>query len=360
MCRGEGRRIFPRNMGEPKQRWTTLVPLILAMTACGGSTASNGSGGGSGGGSGAGGGTGGGSGTGGGTGVNLPAPKAPVTGARETWSGYSYVVPPGMTAQTYADGVVLTDRTDATCTISLLPQRAAEADATQQALSILLSWSPGTITGFHDEFGGLTPLDHKRRGVNGEGFSYVLLQGYLLGANGAELSGGRIMLVNLGAMVAPIIGVGGSTCFDDATGKRLDWSWLYYSLQFPGATPTGTPAPADQLVGKWFINSGTIFLGETYAANGHYASVSAYQTYTQVTPTQVLEHTSTFTGDGTYEVHQDRLSRLSASRPAETTLFRIVDEQNASVASGWLPRFYQLDLATDATPYEYSLVRDTQ
>jgi hypothetical protein len=288
-----------------------------------------------------------------------PQPEVPVVGTREAWAGFSYVVPPGMTEQTFADGVVLTNTTK--CSISFLPQAAASGEPGAQALSILLGFVGAKYPSLYDENGGTSPLTMKRRGQTGDGFPWMMVRGYLSDAQGAQASWAQVMLVELGSKVAPVIGVGDRSCFDDpVAGKKLDWTWMFLSLRFPGVAAPAGPRLADELVGKWLVNSGSILLGEIYAANGHYGTVSSLQTYSQVSSTDVLQTTTTFFGDGTFEAVEDRLTTRPASGTEKTRLFTIIEEQNSAVPTGWLPVLHRIELGTDGQPYEFTIARDLQ
>lgn len=317
--------------------------------------------GGSGGGGTGGGGTGG---TSGGSGSttssgNLPAPVAPLTGTRETWDVFSYIVPTGMTEQQHPDGIVLQDSTTSDCTISLLAARASTGNLPQQALDTFVSWGSPTIAGLQDEYGGSAPLNFQRRAITPTGFSSITLMGYAVNSSGSQLADARIMLVDVGAQVAPVIALG--SCFNALGDSNLDWAWLFHGLDFPGATPTGSTTLAAQVVGKWQYNSGTAFLGEVYAANQQYSVTASSQTYSQVSSTEVLQTTTTFVGDGTWEAHQDRLTRLPSSGGGTTRLFRIQEEMNSAAPNGWLMVLLQIDVSSsDGKPYEYALTRDGQ
>lgn len=292
-------------------------------------------------------------------GGSLSEPEVPVVGNRETWEGFSYVVPPGMTEQTATDGVVLTNK--ANCTISFLPQAAASGEPGAQALSSLLDFVGPQYPSLYDENGGTSPLTMKRRGQTGDGFPWMMVRGYLSDTAGAQAAWAQVMLVTLGSTVAPVIGLGEKSCFDDpVAGKKLDWTWMLASLRFPGMAAPAGPRLADQLLGKWLVNSGTILLGEIYAANGHFATVSSLQTYSQVSSTDVLRTTSTFFGDGTFEARDDHLTTRPTSGAAKTRLFTIIEEQNSAVSTGWLPVLHRIELSSDGQPYEFTIARDMQ
>lgn len=315
-------------------------------------------------------GSGGSSGTGGGGGGgtgNVPAPDVAVTGTRSDYMGISYVAPPGLTEQLASDGLVLNGaRVDpqGSCLIVILPPRAAEADLDAQMLSTLKGFFAQSFADLRDIYGGTAPLDFSQRGRSSEGWGWRGVWGFLTDlSNQPTGSKARILLVELGSTVVPIIGFEASdnTCLDnEVTGTPVTWALLYHSLHFSGFTPSPLPTVEQQLLGKWSIGGTSYFIGETYAANGHYGSASAYQTYQDISPSEVLQTTTTFLGDGTFQVNGDQLTFVpSNGKPASTQLFRIVEEKNSARTSGWLPRLYRLQVSvTDGQPYEFAITRD--
>lgn len=309
-------------------------------------------------------GTGGGAGGGGG---NVPAPDVAVTGARTEYMGVSYVAPPGMTEQLATDGLVLNGaRVDpqGSCLIVVLPPRAAEADLDAQLLATLKGFFAQSFADLRDIYGGTAPLDFEQRGRSSEGWGWRGVGGYLTDlSNRPTGSKARILLVELGSTVVPIIGFEASdnTCLDDeVTGKPIAWALFYHSLHFTGFTPSPLPTVEQQLLGKWSIGGTSSFIGETYAANGHYGTASAYQTYQDISPTEIQQTTTTFLGDGSYQVNGDQLTYVPASgTPASTQLFRVIEEKNSARPNGWLPRLYRLQVSVvDGAPYEFAITRD--
>lgn len=333
-------------------RQLVLAVLGLAALACGSGNPS---------------GTGGGSGGGGGGSGSVPPPDVDVMGTPESYQGTTFVMPPGLTEQVASDGVVLSGPKAAnqgSCLIVVLPPRAAEADLDAQMLATLKGFFAPDFADLRDIYNGTAPLDFVQRGVSGEGWGYRGLWGTLTDASNQPTgSKARILQVELGSTVVPIIGFEASDnlCLDnEVTGKPITWALFFHSLHFTGFTPSSLPTLEQQLLGKWSIGSGSVFLGETYAANGHYGTASAYQTFRDISPTEILQTTTSFFGDGTYEVHGNQLTfRPSNGTPASTHLFRIVEERNSARPNGWLPRLYKLSVSTvDGAPYESGITRE--
>ncbi len=282
---------------------------------------------------------------------DLPAPVVRLEGPRTSWDAFSFIVPPGMTSEVLADGLSMRDPARK-CSLTLLPARAATGERAQQALDTLLAWGAPDLTGLHDELGGTAPLSHQRRGVTASGQAYLLLQGAIVGAAGTEVSSGRVMLVDVGGAVAPVIGVGGADCLDDpATGRELTWARFLDSLQFPGAPATAPATLAQQVVGPWSRGSGADFHGETYAASGRYAVSASAQAFTQAADAGI-------TGDGTWEARENVLAVTPTSGAPSSRYFRIFEVQSEKAPGGWVMHLLPLGLSsTDGAPFEDDLVR---
>jgi hypothetical protein len=325
------------------------------------------------GGSGGGGGTPGGS-TGGPDSTAAPDPQVPVSGTRQDFMGTSFVAPPGFT-QSYsgADGLVLSGAKTASqgaCVIFILPPRAAEADAKTQAINTVKAFIAPNFNEVIDPWGGYSePLnsDDISRGVASAGWDYLYFWGFLQDGAGQLTSRSkvRILLAQLGTQVVPMIGVEAKDNYcldDDNDGKPVTWALFYHSLTFTTFTPSTRPSPAQQLLGMWKNNSSTTYNGQTYAANRHYEKLSATQTYSTISPTEVLVTTSTWLGDGSYQINGDRLTIFpNNGNPPVTNLFRIIEKPNSIVPGGYLPELYLLqmsDIFGVKEPYEFSIKRD--
>ena len=155
-------------------------------------------------------------------------------------------------------------------------------------------------------------------------------------------------------------------CLDGDSGKPVTWALFYHSLTFSTFTPSTSPSPAQQLLGNWKAGSSGTYIStynwQTYAANGHYEKVSGVQSYSPISPTEVLVTTSTWLGDGSYQIDGDRLTIIpNNGNPPVTNLYRIMEEPNSIVPGGYLPKLYLLqmsDIFGVKEPYEFSIVKD--
>jgi hypothetical protein len=354
-------------------RTLSLLVLMMLLQACpppngtgtGGGTGSGGgtaSGGGTGSGTGAGGGTG----SGGGTGAFPEPPAELLPGQRQTWNGYSFIAPPNVTASVDATDAGVSLVTPAIsgkgpCFMLIAPLQPAEADADAQALSLLRDSFSTNYKDVAGPSGYASPMDLRQHGVSGAGWEYVEMSGELIALDGTNSHNvGRILLARLGTEVGVVIGYESwdNRCLDDINGTKLTWQRLFYSLQFPSFKGGDTEALGRQLIGKWRISDGTIFIGETYAANGRYGTSATFQTYKDISPTEILQTTTTYFGDGVFASKGAQLWKRSDKGVNESVHFRIVREPNSAVSTGWLPNLYQLELNSSGSPYESILRRE--
>jgi len=310
---------------------------------------------------------------GGGRGVSAvaPNPQVTVSGTRQILMGTSFIAPPGFTQTLLTDGVVLSGAQTASqgfCGIFIFPPRAAEADAKTQAINTVKAFIAPSFKDVIAPWGGYsTPLNSGdiSRGVASAGWDYLYFWGFLQDGSGLGTSRSkvRILLAQLGVQVVPMIGLEAkdNLCLDDDNdGNPVAWPLFYHSLTFTTFTPSTRSSPAQQLLGKWKGFGGSTSNGQTYAANGHYEKVSAVQSNRIISPTEVLVTTSTWLGDGSYQINGDRLTIFpNNGNPPVTNLFRIVEEPNSVVPGGYLPKLYLLQFSPlNNLPYEFSIIKD--
>jgi hypothetical protein len=285
-------------------------------------------------------------------------------GQRQAWNGYSFIAPPNVAVDLADAGVSLVTPAisgKGPCFMLIAPLQPADADADAQALGLLRDAFSTNYRDVSGPSGYPSPMDLRQHGVSGAGWEYVEMSGELIALDGTNTHNvGRILLARLGSEVGVVIGFESwdNRCLDDISGTKLTWQRLFYSLRFPSFKGGDTEALGRQLIGKWRISDGNIFVGETYAANGRYGGSATIQTYKDISPTEILKTTTTYSGDGLFASKGDWLWRRSDKGVNETVYFRIVREPNSAVSTGWLPNLYQLELNVSGTPYESLLRRD--
>jgi hypothetical protein len=296
--------------------------------------------------------------TGAATAGDAPAPTIPLSGTRTTWGGYSVVVPPGMTSAVGPDGLQLQQGglANGACTIVLLPQEPASGAPDAQAFAIVTRYFQGKATGFLGEYTGRDVYSGQERGTSARGFDWVELpELWPLGANGGQLDARvRILLVQLGAKVAPIVGLetGGAKCL-----TTKDWAWLrvFHTLEFPEAgLKAGASAP---VVGTWSLASSSAASSTEYRSDGTYLAAGGMRTTVAISDTRERQTDRTWAGDGTWSAHGERLTVTPKGQPSKTEWFRVVRMQNQSAPEGWLVELRTFGLSVDGTPYEGGLRR---
>ena len=282
---------------------------------------------------------------------SLPKPEASITGTRDTWGEYSFIVPRGLTGTAEVRGYSMLDASTApgsVCGIFLGELMPAEEDRVAQAYGLLSQFSVSLDLSptLPSELGDGSASEFYLRGFASSGWDYVQLRSRLKAPN-QESAGlyAQIMLVNLGKQVAPIYGVESfdDTCLEVGLGRSsVTWATLFYSLEFPSYTGL---ASADQLnarvLGKWQDKGLTIADNLVVAANGRYANAVTISEYSNLSASEVLLTTTTFEGDGRFVVSGDQFARFPDHARAVNVRYRI--EEWGPLSEGrWSPTFYWL------------------
>lgn len=284
-----------------------------------------------------------------------------LTGTPVTYDAYKLILPNTLSQTVYSDGTAF-DRSG--CHIVLWPPVDSTGDLDAQALQILQQKFPGGIKGVSRP----SPLDDPEhlRGVSGEGWRYVELQGERL--NPAGTGNGeyvRIFLAQLGTKVAAMVGWEASYYAENrfpycVHGEVLDpfeWTAITYSLSFPGYQAPNPHALRDELVGAWFGATVGPYMNlvwkDVFSANGRHSDLIGYETWQTLNATQVLNTFSTWQGTGSWAVDGNRFTVWpdDSSEQAKTRYFRIYQEVNTAEPSGWRTSIRKLDRCGDDQHY---------
>src|SRR6266540_2362236 len=97
-----------------------------------------------------------------------------------------------------------------------------------------------------------------------------------------------------------------SQCFGELV--RDEWPRVFFSLSFKH----WTPVPQDSIVrrrlaGTWVTATASVADRYTFAANGRFASAAAAMTVTRISPTELLQTTNAYFGDGSYRIAGNRI-----------------------------------------------------
>jgi len=266
--------------------------------------------------------------------------------------GVGFIPPVGWTV-TSSDGVVVMEGpvapADAPCSAVLLAPMPAGPDSAVQAEALVNGLLAEKLGPYRSEFEGDVKLT-RYEGVSGTGWPYVDLFGQL----GRGPVYARVLLARMGTQVVSLMGVTKSRNCMGAMRENDVWSLLFHSLQLPGFAED-SPQLKQQLLGTWESVSSTVYVSESYAANGHCAKGGAHSTYTEsaLSPGILLQKTSDWRGDGSYEVHGDRLttriSRGAYAGYSVTRLFSIVRQPDSNRPDGFSYILRTVDHASEPT-----------
>lgn len=292
---------------------------------------------------------------------DLPPPAWQPTGARITWKGLSFIVPPGMSGAAKGDlyemvGLGMRGR-GGVCVIVISGELPSRGDLATYAQAILVGNLASVGAGVADSQGGSNLIADRRVGRSADGWRYVELNGmFTQGAGGRA----RIMLIDRGATVISIFAISqpGNGCvglsFETTPNSNtITWAALYYSLKLAGATPSDHFR--EQIIGRW-VGSGMskaagagMLQDEVYAPNGRYGGASLLATATG-------QQLSSSTGDGHYVVDADKLAIFPNAGKPEAHLIRVVEDYSLRTPSKSTVQLCKVRIIV-AEPYERCLPR---
>jgi hypothetical protein len=271
-----------------------------------------------------------------------PATVATGLGPRRFSGQVGYVAPAGWSVRPTDGGAEMHPAiapAGGPCAVLLLSPMPAQADLASQAEALVNGLFAGRFHGpLHAEPAGDVKTNTYSRydGVSATGWQFVDLYGKL--GDLRTLVYAHVLLAQMGSQVVPVIGLTNSDdrCMDGH--DNATWVLLFHGLQLPGFTKE-TPTLKHQLIGSWTSVSSTTYENQAFAANGHFGTIAGHSTYTASSdPGFLLQTTSTWLGDGTYEVHGDQLMRTWLSRSDSkpmTDLISIVRRPNRERQGGF-------------------------
>lgn len=245
-----------------------------------------------------------------------PPPNATTGGGGGSLDSYVYTIPQGWTRANYPDGIVYGSalfNNGERCQISIFQMHPASGNLVNDARTAYMQifqtdpfqnnaypYPPATLT----------------RGRAAEGWDYFMINKSIHGQSGdyGTLLGTRLMAVQLGNQVGIITSTGKdpevSMCFGEIV--HDEWPQFFFTIRFKN----WTPSPQDQqmprrLAGTWTTATASVADRYTFAANGRYASAAAAMTTTRISPTELLQATNAYFGDGAYAVRGNTITMTS-------------------------------------------------
>jgi hypothetical protein len=138
-----------------------------------------------------------------------------------------------------------------------------------------------------------------------------------------------------------------------------DWQIIFNSLEFKNYKSSSVSPLEKDILGEWISGSGSSVITYTFAANNRYAYGSAFSTSRDYSSYQVLETTTSFTGDGKFILKGNELTTINdKTGKTEVNKVRVYYEKQYG---GWLKRLGILSVSlTDGKPYEFTMVSQTK
>lgn len=229
---------------------------------------------------------------------------------------YVYQVPAGWTHTVYPDGIVYASpmlETGERCQFTVFQMRPATGDLladARRAYAGIFQMDPFQNNAYP------FPTATVSRGTAAAGWSYLVIQKSIRGQVGdyGTLLGTRIFAAQLGDRTAIITTTGKDPLVSQCFGAmvRDEWPRLFFSLAFKN----WTPVPQDSLVrrrlaGTWTTATASVADRYTFAANGRFASAAAAMTVTRISPTELLQTTNAYFGDGSYRISGNTITLTS-------------------------------------------------
>lgn len=243
--------------------------------------------------------------------AQAPPPAVPTVAG--SLDDYVYKNPEGWTHTVYPDGIVYGSpllQNGERCQISVFLMRRASgnllADA-RRAYADIFQLDPLQYNAYP------FPTATVSTGTAAAGWSYLVIQKSIRGQVGdyGSLLGTRLLAAQLGERVAIITSTGKdpqvSQCFGQLV--RDEWPAFFYSIGFKN----WKAAPRDsvvrrQLAGTWTTATASVADRYTFAANGRFASAAAAMTVTRISPTELLQTTNAYFGDGSYRMAANKIT----------------------------------------------------
>jgi hypothetical protein len=256
---------------------------------------------------------------------------------------YVYAVPRGWMRANYPDGIVYGSpmfNNGERCQISVFQMRPASGNLMTDARNAyvqIFQIDPLQNNAYPFPTATLT------RGTSSEGWHYFIIKRSIRGRVGeyGTLLGTRIMAVQVGSQTAIITSTGKdplvSMCFGDIV--HDSWPEFFHSVRFKNWTPVPQDAQVSrQLAGTWTTATASVADRYTFAANGRFASAAAALRTTRISPTELLQTTNAYFGDGAYTIRGNVMTLVFDSDRGHgaTRWFRI--EQDSNDGTTWMDR----------------------
>lgn len=237
-----------------------------------------------------------------------PAPVVPGTGGVSVTGNYAYSIPQGWSGTAYPDGGIVYGsqmyNNGERCQISVFPLRPTSGNLVTDARTVYAQiFQTDPFQNNDYPYPGAVFI----RGISGDGWPYFIIQKSIHGRVGdyGTLLGTRLMAVGLGPQTATITSTGKdpevSMCFGEIV--HDDWPAFFHTVHFKNWTVVPQEREVQRrLAGTWTVVTSTVADRYVFAANGRFASAAAAMTTTAISPTELLQTTNAYFGNGAYTI----------------------------------------------------------
>jgi hypothetical protein len=282
-------------------------------------------------------------------------PVAQVPAVAGSLSDYMFDIPAGWTKEVSSTEIVLR-APDKASVLSILPMQNSSGDLGKDMNTIYWQvfegWKPDPWN----------PDNHiSVKGTSAAGWSYFKDEMAIAKEDGEKQykTYGFVFLAQLNGQLAVIAGSYPSktNLLDDQSAP--DWQIIFHSLGFKNYKNSAVSPLEKDILGEWITGSSSSVITYTFAANNRYAYGSAFSTSRDYSSYQVLETTTSFTGDGKYILMGNELTTINdKTGKTEVHKVRVYYEKQYG---GWLKRLGILSISlTDGKSYELTMVSETK
>jgi hypothetical protein len=289
------------------------------------------------------------------------SPNRPGTGSTKiyttmtTLKDYDFVAPEGWQMQNQKDHILIQNMQSG-CSVRIIPSQPSSGDLEKDAKAV-----------FDLMYAGWNyPLAGEQKYVQAKGFTmqglpYSMIEAPMSitdAANRYQIEEGGAVVVKTGSQIT-IISVRHNSGLMAHDGCRNNYNtWPRFFNSFTVKNISSLPVNEDvskRIVGVWTNSGAGVAADYTFAANGHYQSLSGVGATTVTTDyysKYITTKSSAFQGDGTYSINGNQLTMLGRGDNSPEQI-KVRFEKVNKGGTGWTDRIYLLRRnVTDGKEYE--------
>ena len=274
--------------------------------------------------------------------ATIPPPPAPNSSAPTgSLDDYVLTIPQGWTRTVYPDGIVYASpvfETGERCQLTTFQMRQASGDLladARRAFADIFREDPFQNNSYPYATATIS------RGTAAAGWNYLAITKPIHGRVGdGTLLGVRVFAAQLGRSTAIITTTGKapdvSMCFGELV--KDEWPAVFFSLSFRNWTGAADAQLQRRMAGAWVTATASVADRYTFAANGRFASAAAAMTVTRISPTELLQTTNAYFGDGAYRLTGNHIELAMDRDRAHPFVGFVRLEQDSQDGVNWKDR----------------------